>query len=331
MVSKIAPTHSAADIAAKKALGQNGPQLGSAPKQKPKAPITALITQKQSLLTSQNKSFFEKSPLLLAASLPTSDDLKAKPISTKIIRQDLAPFLQREFIAKDGAKLDYNLFIPSTKPKALMLFMHDAGAVSKDVLTTLTQGLGAIAWSKEGVQKHLPLLVLAVQYPRVIVDDNYAHTDDLARTIELINALKDEFKVDRVYASGQSMGGMAALDMSMEYEGFFAGAFIVASKWEFSRAAKLSKQRLVLVVSEKDEGAKPSMDELVGILSSLGKNICQARLDASDSNLNAKTQKLILAKKDYDVWYFVFKDGDHRYTWQHAYDMNAAMLWLLGI
>lgn len=60
-------------------------------------------------------------------------------------------FRQDEYKDKESGKiLKYNFFIPEeqNKPLPLVLFMHDAGATSTQVTTTLFQGLGAVIWAE---------------------------------------------------------------------------------------------------------------------------------------------------------------------------------------
>ncbi|BCX79915.1 hypothetical protein [Campylobacter sp. 19-13652] len=258
----------------------------------------------------------------------------SKPHSTpqtQALRLGVRDFTQHKFIAKDGESLEYNLFIPkdynASKTYPLVLFMHDAGAVSPDVLTTLTQGRGAVAWSESAVQDMQSAFVLAPQYSRIMVDDNYAHSADLDRTIELINELKTRYNIGKIYNSGQSMGGMTSLAMDMLHPGFFAGSYVVASKWEFSKAANLSGTKLFLIASENDPGAKPSMDELTSKLTQIGRCVKRLEIDAKSADLNARVASLF--SPDCDVYYLIFKGGDHRYTWQYGYDITPALIWLL--
>ena len=44
------------------------------------------------------------------------------------------------------------------------------------------------------------------------------------------------------------------------------------------------------------------------------------------SKQNEKNEKK--SKNGYNIYYTVYKNGNHRYTWQHAYDMKPAMEWL---
>ena len=44
------------------------------------------------------------------------------------------------------------------------------------------------------------------------------------------------------------------------------------------------------------------------------------------SKQNERNEKK--SKNGYNIYYTVYKNGNHRYTWQHAYDMKPAIEWL---
>ena len=44
------------------------------------------------------------------------------------------------------------------------------------------------------------------------------------------------------------------------------------------------------------------------------------------SKQNERNEKK--SKNGYNIYYTIYKNGNHRYTWQHAYDMKPAMEWL---
>ncbi|NVF10392.1 hypothetical protein DNN78_26345, partial [Escherichia coli] len=82
-------------------------------------------------------------------------------------------------------------FIPEEqdKPLPLVLFMHDAGATSAQVTTTLFQGLGAVIWAESREQQKRPCYVLAPQYDEIIADDDWRTSPLLDTTINLVQYL----------------------------------------------------------------------------------------------------------------------------------------------
>ena len=55
------------------------------------------------------------------------------------------------------------------KKYPMVVFMHDAGAVSSETKYTLSQGNGATVWASPEWQKNHPSFVLAPQYEVVTV------------------------------------------------------------------------------------------------------------------------------------------------------------------
>ena len=139
--------------------------------------------------------------------------------------------------AQGGATLAYNLYIPKNydpeKRYPLVLFMHDAGAVSSDIKTTLVQGLGAITFSSPEWQAEHPCFVLAPQYDTIIVNDLYQHGPELERTMHLVKALTQQYAIDtnRIYNTGQSMGGMTVMAMAAQRDNYFAALLPMSCKW----------------------------------------------------------------------------------------------------
>ena len=116
----------------------------------------------------------------------------------------------------------------------MVVFMHDAGAVSSETKYTLSQGNGATVWASPEWQEKHPSFVLAPQYEVVTVNDNYEYGPELDRTVELINSLTEKYSIDkdRIYNTGQSMGGMSSISLDSRYPDLFGGSYIVASKWD---------------------------------------------------------------------------------------------------
>ena len=48
--------------------------------------------------------------------------------------------------------------------------------------------------------------------------------------------------------------------------------------------------------------------------------------EQNQDEVNKEVQSKI--ENGYNIYYTVYKNGNHRYTWQHAYNMKPAMEWL---
>nr|WP_319483476.1 PHB depolymerase family esterase [uncultured Cohaesibacter sp.] len=246
-----------------------------------------------------------------------------------------------------GDVLAYNLFIPKgydpEKSYPLINFMHDAGATSNEVLTTLKQGLGAIAWASPEDQARRPCFVLAPQYGEIIADDDSNTSSMLDTTINLIKALTEQYSIDsnRLYTTGQSGGGMMSIAMNIKYPDFFAASFLVACQWDASLVAPMAGNRLFILVSQDDSKAFPGQNAITEALEKEGATIARAEWDGhwndeqfrfAFDTLNAQGARInyvTFAKGS------VFNEGEstegasgHRNTWRVAYSIEPIRAWL---
>ena len=150
----------------------------------------------------------------------------------QLIREVAEKFEQRTYTGSNGVEVKYNLFIPEgydpAKRYPLVLFVHDAGPLSEDVKTTLLQGTGAISFASPEDQAKHPCFVLAPQYARILTD---ADSDQALSLFELIDQLCNDYSIDRdrLYNTGQSMGGMFALSTNIARPDMFAASYLAVS------------------------------------------------------------------------------------------------------
>jgi predicted peptidase/TPR repeat protein len=255
--------------------------------------------------------------------------------TNRTLNPDIAGFNQ--LIYHDGQfnkDLMYNLFVPKNydpkKSYPLVLFMHDAGVVSNNHIETLTQGLGSVIWASDKDQSLNESFVLAPQYNSVMTDDTGAVSDDMDITVNLIRELTTKYSIDtnRLYNTGQSMGGMISIAMDIKYPDLFAASFLVACQWDPELVKPLANKPLWIVVSEGDNKANPGMDAITDVLSQNGATIAKANWNAEASPNELKKDVEVMLSQDASVNYAVFKGGSHRYTWQYAYSIDGIRQWL---
>lgn len=243
-----------------------------------------------------------------------------------------------------GEALPYALFVPDGADEEgasfpLVLFIHDAGNLGSDPAITLEQGDGAVCWASPGDQAARPCFVLAPQYPRRIVDDFDGHVVDplVGTTIALIDHVLATRAIDpdRVYATGQSMGGMTEMVVAAERPDLFAASLLVACQWEPSVAAGLARQHVWIVVSEGDAKAYPGQEAVVAALEQQGADVSRWTWPVADAALRASAA----AESDARIHFTAFErgsmpiDGDdplahHMATWPIAYDLDPIRAWL---
>ncbi len=304
-----------------KPAGFTGPQLGQISDKPAQAVILrAQIVQCGAIATMSGKII-----------PPTATMLT----SNRTVNPDIQGF--KQFVYHDDQydkDLMYNLYLPanydSTKTYPLVLFMHDAGAVSNNPLETLTQGLGAVIWASKEEQSRNESFVLAPQYNSIIADDNSQTSIDMDVTINLLKSLMSKYSIDtnRIYNTGQSMGGMTAIAMDLKYPHLFAASLLVACQWDPALVAPLANKPLWIIVSQGDNKANPGMDAITAILQKQGAKIAKATWNAEADPKTLELNVKQMLSHNASVNYTVFNGGSHRYTWQYAYSISGIRDWL---
>jgi len=154
--------------------------------------------------------------------------------------------LEKKFLArtyKSGWVMPYRLFRPEVSAKVpLVVYLHGSGGLGDDNLKQLGLGniFGTRVWLLPENQEHFPCYVLVPQTDRGWVRyDPSQWAKGMAEVIpglgegarvalDIVDALCREFQIDeqRIYVTGQSMGGAGAWNMISNRSGFFAAAVI---------------------------------------------------------------------------------------------------------
>ena len=187
--------------------------------------------------------------------------------------ETLTKFKQLTFEdAETGKTMEYNLLVPEgydgTKSFPLLLFMADASTVGKEVTAPLTQGYGALVFASDRDQQKHPSFVLVPQYTEWAVQDDWSTTDEVEMTTRLLQAVCEEYKVDtnRLYTTGQSMGGMMSFYFNIAHPDLFAASLFVSSQWDTSKMKDFGRKRFFYIVAGGDEKASGGMSGLSEVL-----------------------------------------------------------------
>lgn len=175
-----------------------------------------------------------------------------------MIQTEVPEFRQHTYNdAVTGKSLHYNLFIPRNvdekKSYPLVLFMADASTPGTDVTRPLTQGYGALVWATKEWQAEHPCYILVPQYSGVAVNDAYEHTDEVDMVMRLVEKIAKEKNIDRnrLYTTGQSMGGMISMYYNVTYPDVFAASIFVDCHWDSATFPKLVKHKFTLITAGK--------------------------------------------------------------------------------
>lgn len=277
-----------------------------------------------------------------------------KEVLTNTSSRDLIveDFKQFEFKdPKTGLTLGYNLYIPKNYDKnkkyPLVLFIHDAGPTDlTETVVALIQGNGAIVFASPEEQAKHEAFVLAPKYNKKIVDDDGNIDPLLDTTLNLLDYLKNEYSIDtdRLYTTGQSMGGMMSIVMNFRQPDLFAASYLVACQWDPNVVAPMAKNKIWITVSTGDEKAFPGMNAITDTLKKNGAKVAYGswkgtysseeftkavkEMEKENANVNYSTlEKGTVIPKDVVE---TSKGGEHIYTWTIAYNIEGVRDWLFS-
>ena len=295
---------------------------------------TSKITQKEDILFTNGKKL-EKSIAIL-------ENNKTR----NLIVENFKQFVYKD--PKTGTSVKYNLYIPKNYDKnkkyPLVLFMHDKGVLSEDTKTALFQGNGATSFAAPEEQARHEAFVLAPQYSRQVVDDNGDITSDLDATVNLIrDYLISKYSIDekKLYATGQSMGGMMAIVMNYKYPELFAASYLIACQWNPKEVSTMAKNNLWITVSTGDAKAYPGMNAITSELIKRGATVAKDnwRADYTDAQFLEGARKVIAQKSN--IKYTTLEKGtnpylpkdanpglEHSGTWKVAYNIPGIKDWM---
>ena len=244
-------------------------------------------------------------------------------------------FKQEEFVSPyTGQALPYNIFIPKDynpeEKYPLVLFIHDAGVASGPVTHTLYQGNGATSWAEPEAQARHKCIVVAPEYPVITVDDNWNYSHHLDATIALLKDLQTRYSIDpkRIYTTGQSMGCMSSIVMMLKEPELFAGALLVAGKWNPELMGPLSDQNIWIISCEGDKSSNSLQGEAVELWRKEGRKVTEATWDMTmpSEQLSEEADKM---RSDGNHLLFThLTGGNHRATWFVSYGIKGVQDWL---
>lgn len=264
--------------------------------------------------------------------LPASDEPIESTAEKCLVADD---FQQLEFVSPyTGQTLPYNLYLPedydATKKYPLVLFIHDAGVASGPVTQTLYQGNGATSWAEPEAQARHQCIVVAPEYPVITVDDDWNYSHHLDATVALLKDLQERYSIDasRIYTTGQSMGCMSSIVLMLKEPQLFAGALLVAGKWNPQLMGPLAKQNIWIISCEGDASSNSLQGEAVELWRKEGSQVSEATWDmtAPREELSAAADRM--RAEGNHLLFTHLTGGNHRATWFVAYGIPSVQDWL---
>lgn len=258
-----------------------------------------------------------------------------------MIKSEVPQFKQFEYTdATTGKTMQYTLFTPKnideSKKYPLVLFMADASTPGTDVTRPLTQGYGALVWATDEWQAQHPCYVLVPQYSGVAVNDAYEHTDEVDMVARLVKQVASQQQVDnnRLYTTGQSMGGMISMYYNSAYPDLFAASIFVDCHWDSATFHELVKHKFVFITAGK-AGTFDALEQAAdnaGVkyeYTEFSAKLPQAEQDSLASAILAKGAPItIINFASKSVLPDDGKGSEHMYSFDYAYRLTPVREWL---
>lgn len=259
--------------------------------------------------------------------------------------ETLGKFKQLTFEdAETGKTMEYNLLVPEgydgTKSYPLVLFMADASTVNKGVTTPLTQGYGALEFASDRDQQKHSSFVLVPQYTTWTVGEGEVKSEEVEMTIRMLKTVMAQYKVDenRIYTTGQSMGGMMSFYFNITHPDLFAASLFVSCQWDTSKMRDFGNKKFFYIVAGGDKKASGGMSGLAEVLRQQNVRIDSASWSAK---LPLEEQECLaeeLISNGGNINFIKFETGtvlpesgkgmEHMASFDYAYKLAAVRDWL---
>lgn len=249
-----------------------------------------------------------------------------------------------------GTALQYQLYVPENYDESesypLIQFIPDASVVGRDADYVLTQGWGGLIWATDEEQAKHPAFVVVPVFTETIVDDSFNHSEQIEVAVRLIQSLTEAYSIDtnRLYTTGQSMGGMTSFYLNATYPDLFAASLFVGSQWDNSILNALEDDSFFYIVSAGDPKASVGQAGLMEVFDGDGAAYSHAEWSAQDDaeTQNAAVAAMLAEGNSANFVTFTLGTtlaegqtsgggaGEHMTSFDYAYKIEAVRDWLFG-
>ena len=250
--------------------------------------------------------------------------------------------------AESGISLQYQLFVPENYDPSvkypLLQFIPDSSVVGKDAETVLTQGWGGLVFASEEEQAKHPSFVVVPVFTDTVVNDKFEHSAQIDAAVRLIQSLTEEYSIDtdRIYTTGQSMGGMTSFYLNTAYPDLFAASLFVGSQWDNSILNVLEDKEFFYIVAAGDPRASEGQAGLKAVFDEDQAAYSSAEWSAKDPQevQNASVEAMLAEGNNANFVTFTLgsttadgstgntKAGEHMTSFDYAYKIEAVRDWL---
>ncbi len=250
------------------------------------------------------------------------------------------------------ATMKYGLYIPAsydgTTALPLVTYIPDSSYVG-GVIGKYAKGECPSAWINETNQKENPVFFLTIAFSKPAASVTDA-TSQAGQIVPIIDKVVSEYGIDenRLYLTGQSMGGIMDFALNDAYPDKFAATVYVGcqpggevhnEQYDAIVAnAAFADQKFCYIASAKDGKAPYGQDDVMAALTEKG--IAYGYLDSIDhlggDTTEAAVQAVLDAGYTQNIFRFaqVTENGEpsqeHMQSFQYAYAIQTLYAWLMA-
>ena len=245
-----------------------------------------------------------------------------------------------------GISLEYSLFIPEGYNESvsypLLMFIPDSTGAGKTARQIVEQYYGAAVWVTDEEQAKHASFVLVPAFSETVVNDDWSVSEQVEAAVNLIAQLQQDYSIDvnRLYATGQSMGCMTSLYLNSKYPDLFAASMFVSGQWDISVLKPLEGKTFFYITAGGDAKASGGQDEVMAMLDADGvpysfgtwsaQNSSEEQVEAVNALL-AEGHPINMVRFETGT---VFKEGEngmeHMASFNYGYRLSAVRDWLFA-
>ena len=266
-------------------------------------------------------------------------------ISSSEISQARAKFTTGNYQDKEtGLSVDYNIFIPDNYDESqsypLMVYIADSGSVGDTVSDPLVRNFGGAVWATDSDQAKHPSFVVVPCYPEIVLADHdiYTMTDYVELTARMIKNIEEQYNIDRIYGTGQSMGAMTTMYLAANHPELYDAVLIVDGQWKIDELEGLKDVAFVYIAAGGDAKASSGQQEVKDMLSADG--IAYGELINVDASVKVSELDILadgMFSKGYKQNFITWKTGtvgisisgdEHLASFRFGYKSDAVRDWI---
>lgn len=273
---------------------------------------------------------------------PSSSDGELQTMIDEVV--DL--FFEDEYVDEEtGLTVTCNVFVPEDaggEALPAVFFITDSSTVGRGAEASLTQGWGGLIWATAEEQAKHPCVVIVPTFNEVILDDHngFITTSYIDLIPRLVTTMAERYgcDMDRLYATGQSMGCMTFLITAANNPELFAAELFVDGQWDITTLQGLESQKFFYLAAGGDDKAVGGQNDVMAMFDA--DDVKYAFSDGWDAQASAEelielTQSVLAENCNLNLvrWETgtVLNGGsgmEHMASFDYAYKLEAVRDWL---